>query len=90
MPVRAPGVNARYVVRITAADVGARVSVRSHIPAAEGQPTSTDTLGVLRSWSDGALEIERSDGSRISLREADLLAARRIPAAPQRRLRPAP
>lgn len=80
--------NARYVVRITPSDVGARVSVRSRIPAAAGQPSTTDTLGVLETWSDGVLRIARADGTRTTVREADLLAARRIPPPPARR-RPA-
>ncbi len=77
--------NARYVVRITPADVGARVSIRTRIPASGGGPGSTDTLGHLRSWSAGVLEVERADGSVVRLAEADLLAARRIPPAPVRR-----
>lgn len=79
--------NARYVVRITPADVGARVSVRSRIPAADGQPSTTDTLGILEAWSGGVLRIARADGARISVREADLLAARRIPPPPPPRPR---
>lgn len=82
--------NARYVVRITAADVGARVSVRSRIPAGDGAPSATDTLGVLEDWSQGVLRIARADGTRVDLREADLLAARRIPPAPPRRPRRPP
>lgn len=83
--------SARYVVRITPADTGARVSVRSRIPAADGEPSSTDTLGVLEAWSGGTLQILRGDGTRVSLREADLLAARRVPPAPAPRpRRPSP
>ncbi len=75
---------ARYVVRITPADVGARVSVRARIPAGPGEPTTSDTLGHLRAWESGVLTIERKDGSRAKITEGDLLAARVIPAAPLR------
>lgn len=67
----------RYVVRVTPGDVGARVSVRSRL---HGEPYgATDTVGVLRSWADGRLAIERRDGTVVELAEADLLAARVIP-----------
>lgn len=73
------------MVRITPADVGRRVSVRSRIPAAPGDPSTTDTLGHLRSWADGTLEIERRDGSITRLSEDDLVAGRLIPPPPARR-----
>lgn len=75
----------RYVIRITPEDVGQRVSVRARIPAEAGEPSSTDTLGHLRSWSDGVLRIKRRDGVVVAIREADLLAGRVIPPAPPRR-----
>ncbi|MPZ89054.1 MAG: GNAT family N-acetyltransferase, partial [Nitriliruptorales bacterium] len=82
---------ARYVVRVSPADVGRRVSVRSRLPpqepgppAAPG-PTMTDTVGHLRSWRDGVLEIERPDGSLRRIAESDLVAGRVIPPAPPRR-----
>jgi N-acetylglutamate synthase len=79
-------VKGAYVVRITPSDVGRRVSVRSRLPDPEpGGPTTTDTLGHLRAWSEGALAIERRDGSLAHVREADLLAGRVIPEAPERR-----
>lgn len=73
------------VVRITAADVGRRVSVRSRIRAAPGQPATTDTLGYLRAWGGGQLEIERRDGTTVALAEADLLAGKVIGDPPPRR-----
>lgn len=79
---------ARYVIRIGPSDVGARVSVRSRIEAAPGQPTATDAVGVLRSWAEGVLVVERRDGTRARVAEADLLAGRRIPPEPIRRPRP--
>ncbi|MBA2575570.1 MAG: hypothetical protein H0V05_02845 [Euzebyaceae bacterium] len=69
----------RYVVRISPNDVGRRVTVRARLRGAEGEPAATDTVGVLRSWADGLLEIERRDGAVTTVAEADLLAARVIP-----------
>jgi N-acetylglutamate synthase len=80
-------VKARYVVRITPTDVGERVSIRARIPATPGGPTTTDTLGHLRRWSDGVLEVEQRDGAIRTIAEADLLAARKVPPAPPRRPR---
>lgn len=82
---------ARYVVRIAPGGVGQRVSVRSRLPrkdpAAEGAdgPTTTDSVGYLRSWRDGVLEIERRDGSLARIAEVDLVAARVVPPAPPAR-----
>jgi hypothetical protein len=45
----------------------------------------TDTLGILRAWSDGVLEVERRDGQRVRLQEAALVAARVVPPPPPRR-----
>jgi hypothetical protein len=75
-------VHARYVVRITPADVGQRVSVRARIPAGPGEPSTSDTLGHLRRWEDGILHIERKDGAFAEIAEEDLLAGRVIPPAP--------
>lgn len=68
----------RYVVRISPADVGQRVTVRSRTHAPAGEPSTTDTVGVLRSWSGGLLHIERRDGTLAAVAEADLVAARAI------------
>jgi len=78
---------ARGVVRITPADVGRRVSVRARIPAEPGEPSTTDTLGQLVSWADGVLVIERRDGTRRSVAEDHLVAARCVPPPPERRPR---
>lgn len=71
---------ARGVVRITPADTGARVSIRSRIPHPDGGPTMTDTVGVLESWTNGVLRIRRKTGEIVNLEEAALVAARTIPA----------
>lgn len=69
----------RLVVRITAADVGSRVSVRSRIADAGAGPAMTDTVGRLLRWSHGTLVIERRDGSVAELQETDLLAGKVVP-----------
>ena len=70
------------VVRITPADVGRRVSVRSRI---QGEAASTtDTVGHLRAWDDEALQIERKDGSTATIRTADLLAGKVLADEPPR------
>lgn len=73
------------MVRITPGDVGRRVSVRSRIVAAAGDPSTTDTIGRLLEWDDGQLRLERRDGSVATLNEADLLAGRVIPDTPPTR-----
>ncbi|MGH8898903.1 MAG: hypothetical protein ACRDZ4_18250 [Egibacteraceae bacterium] len=68
----------RYVVSISPGDVGKRVTVRSRTHAPPGEPSTTDTVGVLCSWSAGILHIERRDGTVAVIAEVDLLAARAI------------
>jgi hypothetical protein len=80
-------VRARYVIRIAPTDVGKRVSVRARIAASPGAPSTTDTLGMLRSWEEGLLRIERRDGTTAEIAEGDLLAGRLVPPPPTRRPR---
>jgi N-acetylglutamate synthase len=77
---------ARYVVRITPGDVGKRVTVRSRIAGRPGQPGATDTVGILRAWQGGALDIEQRDGTIRTIAERDLLAAKVVdpPSTPAR------
>ncbi|MFJ8534502.1 GNAT family N-acetyltransferase [Streptomyces sp. NPDC093591] len=79
----------RLEVRITAADVGKRVSVRRlNDPAPPGEKF-TDTVGVLASWDDGVLLITRRSGETVRIPEASLVAGKVVPAAPARRRGPA-
>ena len=71
-----------YVVRISPDDVGKRVTVRARIPASPGQPSTTDTVGILRAWRDGVLRIERRDGTLCDVAEAALVAARVVDQPP--------
>ena len=71
---------------ISPADVGSRVSVRSRItPAGPGAPSTTDTVGYLRAWTDAHLQIERRNGEVVSVATADLLAGKVLPGPPPER-----
>ncbi|MEU7058457.1 GNAT family N-acetyltransferase [Streptomyces sp. NPDC046197] len=79
----------RLEVRITAADVGKRVSVRRlSEPGAPGEKF-TDTVGVLTSWNDGVLLITQKNGEVVQIPESSLVAGKVVPAAPARRRGPA-
>ncbi|MFF7792367.1 GNAT family N-acetyltransferase [Streptomyces sp. NPDC007991] len=79
----------RLEVRITAADVGKRVSVRSMIEHAAPGEKFTDTVGVLTSWNKGVLLITRKSGESVRIAESALVAGKLVPAAPARRRGPA-
>lgn len=63
---------ALLAVRISPADVGRRVTVRHRIDG----PQLTDVVGVLRSWSDGALRVERRPGEVVTVAARDVVAAK--------------
>ncbi|MGY4980452.1 GNAT family N-acetyltransferase [Streptomyces sp. 900105755] len=80
----------RFEVRITAADVGKRVSVRRLAGNGVDGEKFTDTVGVLTSWDDdGMLTITRRDGETVRIPESALVAGKVAPAAPARRRGPA-
>ncbi|MFD6175206.1 GNAT family N-acetyltransferase [Streptomyces coeruleorubidus] len=79
----------RLEVRITAADVGKRVSVRSMIEHAAPGEKFTDTVGILTSWDKGVLLITRKGGESVRIAESTLVAGKVVPAAPARRRGPA-
>ncbi|MEU5044607.1 GNAT family N-acetyltransferase [Streptomyces griseorubiginosus] len=79
----------RLVVRISAADVGKRVSVRCLDETAVTHEKFTDTVGVLTSWDAGVLMITKRDGERVRIPESALVAGKVVPAAPARRRGPA-
>ncbi|NED74318.1 GNAT family N-acetyltransferase, partial [Streptomyces sp. SID9944] len=79
----------RLVVRITAADVGKRVSVRSLAETGGTGAKFTDTVGVLTSWTDGVLLITQKDGRTVRIAETSLVAGKVVPPAPARRRGPA-
>lgn len=69
---------AQGVVRITPTDTGSRVSVRRRIPHEPGQPSMTDVVGVLESWTDGSLRIRTKRGDVVEVAESSLVAGRTI------------
>lgn len=77
------------MVRITAADVGKRVSVRRLGEPGVTHEKFTDTVGVLTSWDDGVLLITRRDGQSVRIPESSLVAGKIVPPAPARRRGPA-
>ncbi|WP_225644062.1 GNAT family N-acetyltransferase [Streptomyces werraensis] len=79
----------RLEVRITAADVGKRVSVRSLIEHGPSGEKFSDTVGVLTSWDNGVLRITRKSGESVRVAESTLVAGKVVPAAPARRRGPA-
>ncbi|GAA3830711.1 GNAT family N-acetyltransferase [Streptomyces coacervatus] len=79
----------RLEVRITAADVGKRVSVRRLIEPAVPEEKFTDTVGVLTSWDNGVLLITRKGGESVRIPESSLVAGKVVPSAPARRRGPA-
>ncbi|MDX3516763.1 GNAT family N-acetyltransferase [Streptomyces scabiei] len=79
----------RLAIRVSAADVGKRVSVRRVVDGGPEGGKFTDTVGVLTSWDDGALLITRRDGERVRIEESSLVAGKVVPAAPARRRGPA-
>ncbi|KUO11743.1 GNAT family N-acetyltransferase [Streptomyces sp. DSM 15324] len=79
----------RLEVRITAADVGKRVSVRRLTGPGVTEGKFTDTVGVLASWDAGVLLITRKSGEVVRVDESSLVAGKVVPAAPARRRGPA-
>ncbi|GAA2436401.1 GNAT family N-acetyltransferase [Streptomyces glaucus] len=79
----------RLEVRVTAADVGKRVSVRRLSEPGAEREKFTDTVGVLTSWDNGVLLITRKDGETVRIPETSLVAGKVVPFAPARRRGPA-
>ncbi|WP_329417330.1 GNAT family N-acetyltransferase [Streptomyces sp. NBC_00704] len=79
----------RLEVRITAADVGKRVSVRRLSGSTSTGDEFTDTVGVLTSWDDGVLVITRKSGESVRVDASSLVAGKVVPPAPARRRGPA-
>jgi GNAT superfamily N-acetyltransferase len=79
----------RLELRISADDVGKRVSVRSLTGSGDAGAAFTDTVGVLTSWTDGVLSITRRGGQGVRIEESALVAGKVVPAEPARRRGPA-
>jgi hypothetical protein len=74
---------ARFVVTVTPADVGKRVSLRRRLPTGE----YSDVVGVLESWSRGVLEIRRGTDELVEVPAEIIVAGKVVPPAPPRRPR---
>lgn len=72
----------RYVVRITPADVGERVTIRYRLRDPGQGPGMSDVIGVLESWEDGELRLRRKDGAVLVIGEDQLLAGKPMPPPP--------
>ncbi|WP_210585669.1 GNAT family N-acetyltransferase [Streptomyces sp. GESEQ-35] len=79
----------RLEIRITAADVGKRVSVRRLTEPGSSHEKFTDAVGVLTSWDAGVLVITRRGGESVRIPETSLVAGKVVPSAPARRRGPA-
>ena len=71
----------RYVRDVGPGDSGVRVSLRRTL--AEGG--YGDVLGDLLSWDDAVVRVRRRDGSVVEVDPATVVAAKRVPPAPERR-----
>jgi hypothetical protein len=71
----------RYTIDVGPGDSDIRVTIRRKLP--EGG--LGDVLGQLLSWADGVLTVERRDGTKVTIAEQDVVAAKRIPPPPARR-----
>ncbi|MFD3476803.1 GNAT family N-acetyltransferase [Streptomyces sp. NPDC058695] len=79
----------RLELRLTASDVGKRVSVRRLAEVGSPGAKFTDTVGVLTSWNDGVLLITKRGGEQVRIPESSLVAGKVVPSAPARRRGPA-
>jgi len=51
----------RLVVRVTAADIGQRVTIRWRPPELDGTPQMTDVLGILEEADDRSFAVRTRD-----------------------------
>lgn len=67
-----------HMVRITAADLGRRVSVRRRTPSG----SATDVVGDLTSWTDTALTVRDRDDVEHAISRGDVIAGRVVQSKP--------
>ena len=83
----------RLVVRVTAADVGQRVTIRWRPPELDGSQLMTDVLGTLEEADDQVFKVRRGrDGQLIVIPRERAVAGKVVPPPParQRGAGPAP
>ena len=81
-PERGPGLRYRYVVRITAADVGQRVVLRWRRPTADGGEEVTDVLGQLETADSEGFAVRTRAGELVSVPRSAALAGKVVPPRP--------
>jgi N-acetylglutamate synthase len=82
----------RLEVRVTAADIGKRVTIRWRPPELDGTKLMTDVVGVLEDADDQSFKVRRGrDGQLVVIPRARAFAGKVLPPAPPpRRPRKAP
>ena len=70
----------RFTIDVGPGDSGVRISLRRRLP--EGG--FGDVLGELLSW-DKQVQVQRRDGTVVTIDPATVVAAKRVPPAPERR-----
>ena len=81
----------QLVVRVTAADIGQRVTIRWRPPELDGTKLMTDVLGILEDADDQFFKVRRGrDGQLIVIPRARALAGKVVPPAPPSRPRKSP
>jgi hypothetical protein len=90
--VEVTGMRYRLVVRITAADIGQRVTIRWRSPELDGTNLMTDVLGILEDADDQFFKVRRGrDGQLVVIPRERALAGKVVPRTPpSRRPRKAP
>jgi len=78
-----PGLRARYVAHVTAADVGARVSVRHTADADTDDPRPSDVVGRLLACDDDVLMVVDRAGQLHVVPHTAVLASRVVPPHPK-------
>jgi hypothetical protein len=86
------GMRYRLVVRVTAADIGQRVTIRWRPPELDGTKQMTDVLGILEDADDHFFKVRRGrDGQLVVIPRTRAFAGKVVPPAPPpRRPRKAP
>jgi len=75
----------RLVVRVTAADVGQRVTIRWRPPELDGTQLMTDVLGILEEADDEFFKVRRGrDGQLIVIPCERAVAGKVVPSGPRR------
>jgi len=79
----------RLVVRVTAADVGQRVTIRWRPPELDGTQLMTDVLGILEEADDEFFKVRRGrDGQLIVIPCERAVAGKVVPPEPMARRPP--